>query len=92
MSPSVSLDAAWQYTPNLQRSEKITVGGRYKVTLKLWIGPSGAVERLQAVDASGDPRSDQAVVEVVSRVVVRPPPPEGLPQPVVLVVRSRPGA
>jgi LPS-assembly protein len=29
MSPSVSLDAIWQYTPNLQRSEKITVGARY---------------------------------------------------------------
>jgi LPS-assembly protein len=29
MSQSVSLDAAWQYTPNLQRSERITVGGRY---------------------------------------------------------------
>ena len=29
MSSSVSIEAAWQYTPNLQRSEKITVGGRY---------------------------------------------------------------
>ena len=29
MSPTWSLDAAWQYTPNLQRSEKITVGSRY---------------------------------------------------------------
>ena len=29
MTPSLSLDMAWQYTPNLQRSEKITVGTRY---------------------------------------------------------------
>ncbi len=29
LSPSVALEAAWQYTPNLQRSEKITVGARY---------------------------------------------------------------
>ncbi|MBC8024036.1 MAG: LPS-assembly protein LptD [Burkholderiales bacterium] len=29
MSSSVALEAAWQYTPNLQRSEKITVGARY---------------------------------------------------------------
>jgi LPS-assembly protein len=29
MSPSVSLEAAWQYTPNLQRSEKITTSARY---------------------------------------------------------------
>jgi LPS-assembly protein len=29
MSPSVSLDTAWQYTPNLARSERFAVGGRY---------------------------------------------------------------
>jgi len=29
MSPSVSVDAGWQYTPNLSRSEKITLGARY---------------------------------------------------------------
>ena len=29
MSPSVSVDAGWQYTPNLSRSEKIVVGARY---------------------------------------------------------------
>ncbi len=29
MSRSVSLDAAWQYTPTLSRSERITLGGRY---------------------------------------------------------------
>ena len=29
ITPSVSIDAAWQYTPNLQRSERIVVGGRY---------------------------------------------------------------
>jgi len=29
MSPSVALDAGWQYTPNLGRSEKITFGAHY---------------------------------------------------------------
>ena len=29
MSPSVALEAGWQYTPNLARSEKITVGAHY---------------------------------------------------------------
>jgi LPS-assembly protein len=29
MSPSVSFDAGWQYTPNLQRSEKLTVAAHY---------------------------------------------------------------
>jgi LPS-assembly protein len=29
MSPSIALEAGWQYTPNLARSEKITVGAHY---------------------------------------------------------------
>jgi LPS-assembly protein len=29
MSPSVSIETTWQYTPNLSRSERLTVGGRY---------------------------------------------------------------
>jgi LPS-assembly protein len=29
MSPSVSVEGTWQYTPNLSRSERITLGGRY---------------------------------------------------------------
>ena len=29
MSKSVSIDLGWQYTPNLSRSEKVTVGARY---------------------------------------------------------------
>jgi LPS-assembly protein len=29
MSSSVSVEAGWQYTPNLSRSEKVTVGARY---------------------------------------------------------------
>jgi LPS-assembly protein len=29
VSPSVSVDAGWQYTPNLSRSEKVTLVGRY---------------------------------------------------------------
>ncbi len=29
MSPSVSFDAAWQYTPNLSRSQKINLGAHY---------------------------------------------------------------
>ncbi|WP_165190159.1 STN domain-containing protein [Caulobacter soli] len=66
--------------------------GRYRLTLKLWIAPSGAIDRLVAEDSTGDPDRDQAITTIVGRVVIDSPPPEGLPQPVVLVVRSRPGA
>lgn len=73
-------------------SDRVTASGRYQVTLKLWIGSSGAVERLVTADSSGDPERDLAIADIVGQVVVSTPPPEGLPQPVVLVVRSRPGA
>lgn len=73
-------------------SDRVTASGRYRVTLKLWIGSSGAVEQLVTTDSSGDQKRDLAIAAVVRQVVVSPPPPEGLPQPVVLVVRSRPGA
>jgi hypothetical protein len=73
-------------------SDRVTASGRYRVTLKLWIGSSGAVERLVTEDSSGDRERDLAIADVVGQVVIGTPPPEGLPQPVVLVIRSRPGA
>lgn len=73
-------------------SNRATAGGTYRVTLRLWIGSSGAVERSVAADSSGDPRRDLAIADVVRHVVIGTPPPEGLPQPVVLVITSRPGA
>lgn len=72
-------------------ADRLTASGRYRVTLKLWIAPSGAVERVVA-GSSGDRERDLAIATVVRQVVIDPPPPAGLPQPVVLVVRSRPGA
>ncbi len=74
------------------RSDSDLASGRYVMTLKLWIGPSGAVERLVATDSTGDRDRDQTITAIVGRVVVTTPPPADLPQPVVLVVRSRPGA
>lgn len=71
-------------------NNRATAGGTYRVTLKLWIAPSGTVEQLIAADSSGDPRRDLAIAEALRHVVVSAPPPEGLPQPVVLVVTSRP--
>lgn len=71
---------------------RATADGRYLMTLKLWIGSSGEVERLVTADSSGDRERDLAVANIVRQVVISAPPPEGLPQPVVLVVRSRAGA
>ena len=53
MSPSVSLDAGWQYTPNLSRSEKITVGARYSPQPGSIV--NAAYRYVRGVEGSTDP-------------------------------------
>jgi len=72
-------------------NDRTTAIGRYEVTLKLWIGPSGKIAQLETAASSGDADRDLAIAAVVSGVVVSKPPPRELQQPVVLVVHSAPG-
>jgi LPS-assembly protein len=61
MSPSVTIDAAWQYTPNLQRSERIVVGGRYNPEPGSVV--NAAYRYVRGVDSSPDP-SRQGIQQV----------------------------
>jgi LPS-assembly protein len=61
MSPSVTIDAAWQYTPNLQRSERIVVGGRYNPEPGSVV--NAAYRYVRGVDNSPDP-SRQGIQQV----------------------------
>jgi LPS-assembly protein len=61
MSPSVTIDAAWQYTPNLQRSERIVVGGRYNPEPGSVV--NAAYRYVRGVDAAADP-SRQGIQQV----------------------------
>jgi LPS-assembly protein len=61
MSPSVAIDAAWQYTPNLQRSERITVGGRYNPEPGSVV--NAAYRYVRGVDTAADP-SRQGIQQV----------------------------
>lgn len=72
----------------LQRDEK-TRRGKYALALRLWLSPSGQVQRAQIVATTGDPLMDQEVVRVLSALVVGTPPPSDMPQPVNLRVRAR---
>lgn len=74
----------------LQRDEQ-TRNGRYALALRLWLSPSGQVERAQVVGSTGDPAMDQAVVRVISALAIGAGPPADMPQPVNLRVRARNG-
>ena len=53
VSPSVSVDALWQYTPTLSRSEKITVGGRYAPAPGSVV--NAAYRYVRGIDGTTDP-------------------------------------
>jgi len=61
MTPSVSIDAAWQYTPNLQRSERIVVGGRYNPQPGSVV--NAAYRYVRGTETSADP-SRQGIQQV----------------------------
>jgi LPS-assembly protein len=61
LTPSVSIDAAWQYTPNLQRSERIVVGGRYNPQPGSVV--NAAYRYVRGTETSADP-SRQGIQQV----------------------------
>jgi TonB family protein len=71
-------------------NHRSSIGGSYRVTLKLWIRRDGQVIDLAAADSSGDAHRDLAIAQAVRGLKISAPPPEGLPQPVVLTITSRP--
>ena len=63
MSPSVRLDAGWQYTPNLSRSEKLTLAARYLPVPGRIINAAYRYAR-----GSVDPRADPSAVAGIEQV------------------------
>jgi LPS-assembly protein len=63
MSPSTTLEAAWQYTPNLSRSEKLTVAAHY-------LPIPGKIINLAYRYARGtdDPRADPSLQQGIKQV------------------------
>ena len=63
MSPSTTLEASWQYTPNLSRSEKLTVAAHY-------LPVSGKIINLAYRYARGtdDPRADPSLQQGIEQV------------------------
>lgn len=69
----------------LERHDK-TKSGNYRVGARLWIAPSGAVGRAEIFEDTGNTERDAAIEEVLARLTISQPPPDGLPQPVSIKV------
>jgi TonB family protein len=67
-----------------------TQPGRYQLVIRLWLTPSGAVERAELLSSTGNRTRDGAFAAALQSVRASTPPPAGLPQPVTMVVFPRP--
>jgi TonB family protein len=74
----------------LRREEK-TRSGRYHVSVRLWLGPSGQVTRAQIATSSGDPAVDSAITGLLAGLSFGEAPPTGMPQPIHLRIGAEPG-
>lgn len=61
----------------------------YRAQVHLWLGPSGALERVELVNSSGDADTDRALREALLRFPGTATPPQQLPQPLRLQVTNR---
>lgn len=71
-------------------ADPTTAEGDYAGVVELWIGGRGEVSKVLFVRKTGQPRRDAAVLEVLGRMSVEPPP-SGLPQPVTVAFTARRG-
>lgn len=65
----------------LRRDEKLQAR-RYRMSLSVWLSADGQIERVAVYRSSGDAGLDEDVLVTIGKVMVRPAPPLGLPQPV----------
>lgn len=62
----------------------------YRVRVNLWLTASGTLQRAELVEGTGDPETDQALRDALTRFPgPGTPPPERMPQPLRLMVTNR---
>ena len=66
-----------------------TVPGAYRLALRFWIGPTGAILRPELLGSTDNAERDAAIAEALRQVTLSPPPPIGMPQPITMVVAPR---
>lgn len=63
---------------------------KYSVKVKLWIAPSGKIEKVELVNSTGDRAVDESLqLALIEMGQVPEKPPEDMPQPVRLRITSR---
>lgn len=63
-----------------------TLPGRYRLALKLWVGPSGEVTWAKRLDTTGDRTLDDALDAMIPKISVGKSPPSHFAQPIALIV------
>jgi TonB family protein len=66
--------------------------GGYRVTLELWISPSGAVQRTELIGSTGDAARDGALGTALQGAAIDAPLPPDMPQPLVMTIGPRPSS
>lgn len=85
------------YTNNLQRHlqdelarHKKLKGVDYRVTVRVWLSKSGAIQRVDLAGSSGNGEVDETLRRVLADVsALREPPPENMPQPIKVRITNR---
>lgn len=62
---------------------------RYRVVMRLWVNPAGAVSHVQLGGSTGSSSLDAAIGDALEHIDIGAPAPTGLPQPVKLAILPR---
>jgi hypothetical protein len=60
--------------------------GDFKVEMRFWINPAGAITSPVLLTTTGRPSRDRAITSVLTRIAFSELPPAGLPQPITMVL------
>jgi TonB family protein len=63
--------------------------GKYQVTVRVWVGADGKVERVKLQSTSGNSELDAAIENVLQKIERMEQPPLEMPQPVTLRIVSK---
>jgi hypothetical protein len=63
--------------------------GEYRLVFRMWIAPTGAVERLKFLDTTGNRQRDETLARALYRIRMAESLPPGLIQPITLVIVPR---
>lgn len=74
---------------NLLSDDERIRRGKYQVTVRVWVGADGKVERVKLQSTSGNSELDAAIENVLQKIERMEQPPLEMPQPVTLRIVSK---